>query len=844
MAERNLPHLVIRQQPQAEPFSPTGSGRETQKPHFVGDRHSHGNRLRLEFETAVSVRECDARPSGSYVVFTSAPAAQLALKSLESVAKGAQPEVVAVRASNSELGEIQEATVFIPHGKRQVFLDKVSKYSESVAAGAQTPANRSLIEGIDTIRRATIRDLWTDPADLFPQNYAEAVWWEVWLRGQQSDVLQNVQQTAHHHGLQLSDHYLGFGSRSVVLLKASTHQMATVFESVDDFAELRHPRTVATFLAQMDAVSQQEWVDDVLERMSVAAGDSPTVCVIDTGVLHTHPLLRDHLDPQDVHFADPSFRTVRPVVPHATEMAGIALFGSLQAALVGQRPVPLSHRLESVKFLPDSGQNKPDVYGAITAKAVYMPENADAQRRRVFLIATTTSTAPGVPTGVPGKPTAWSAAIDALAFGRSIDDTQPGLTYLDRDKGANPRLFIVSAGNIRDLHAADDFMDRCDVEPIEEPAQAWNALTVGAYAEHDDMAEAGIFRGWHPIACRGQIAPMSRTSVAVGSSDGPFKPEVVAPGGNRALSPDGKTVDSPPNLQILTTRLMHPGQGALTTTGDTSAAAAYVANVAARVQAAYTDFRPETIRAFVVHSAEWTPWMRGQIEAGKSMTERIRHLRQFGMGVPDATRAIKSGKNALTLVVESSIHPYERRQNESEGTMCEVNYHRLPWPVEALEALVDTEVRLRFTLSYFVEPNPSRRGWKSRYSYESHGLRFAMKRPDDTFDEFRRRLNKKTREVEGKALGGGTEAGWTFGVDQQRQPGSLHTDIWSGTAADLAAKGDVAIYPVGGWWKHRKEFDRSERGVNYSLVVSIETPEVEVDLYTPVAQKMKTAVRV
>ncbi|MGW4335134.1 hypothetical protein ACWEK5_20230 [Rhodococcus koreensis] len=67
-----------------------------------------------------------------------------------------------------------------------------------------------------------------------------------------------------------------------------------------------------------------------------------------------------------------------------------------------------------------------------------------------------------------------------------------------------------------------------------------------------------------------------------------------------------------------------------------------------------------------------------------------------------------------------------------------------------------------------------------------------------------------------------TEKGWLFGSNQQQSSGSLHTDIWKGSAAALASKEVVAVYPVAGWWKNRRAYDQSDRGVNYSLVVSIE----------------------
>ncbi|MGP5605729.1 peptidase, S8/S53 family protein, partial [Corynebacterium casei] len=82
------------------------------------------------------------------------------------------------------------------------------------------------------------------------------------------------------------------------------------------------------------------------------------------------------------------------------------------------------------------------------------------------------------------------------------------------------------------------------------------------------------------------------------------------------------------------------------------------------------------------------------------------------------------------------------------------------------------------------------------------------------------------------------------GSDQQKAAGSLHTDIWTGDAAALANKGAIVIYPVGGWWKFNKGGDQSDKGVDYSLVVSIESPETEVDLWTPVNTLIQAPVEI
>jgi hypothetical protein len=192
---------------------------------------------------------------------------------------------------------------------------------------------------------------------------------------------------------------------------------------------------------------------------------------------------------------------------------------------------------------------------------------------------------------------------------------------------------------------------------------------------------------------------------------------------------------------------------------------------------------------------------------------------------------LRSASDALTLVAQSSIRPF------AKGKMRELHFFSLPWPRDVLAELGATPVRLRITLSYFIEPNPGRRGWKKRHRYASHGLRFDVKAPTESIEELRKRLNKKAlEEDEAKPATGGDSSDWYLG--QARNRGSLHSDILSCTAADLAERGVIAVYPVSGWWKDQPKRDRSELGARYALVVSIETPGVETDIWTPVAQQV------
>lgn len=844
MADRDKPHLIVRAAPAPESFAPRRAIGSPRAP-FRGDRHAHGLRLQTELDAAL--RPPLGQPEtedGTYITFVSFPGLDLALKSLDPNGRGPMPVLVAVKTVGSQSGDVQHATVYVPVGGKKYFLSRLTKYVETSAA--DNPRNMELVEGIATIRRATIRELWTDSDQLFPADDHHRRWWEVWLRKRDSDggELARLRNFAAEYQLPIGRSFLGFADRTVALLCATVHELSDMFDLLDDLAELRSPREVVDDLLEMDAADQSDWVQDLLDRTTAAAPGAPAVCVLDTGVQESHPLLGHSLHSDDVHVADATW-TRTPTHSHGTEMAGLALYEDLHQVVVGAENVELRHRLESVKILPDTSTNDRDLHAAVTAKAVDRPEISAPRRERTFLLAVTTET-PGDTDGdddivreEPGKPTSWSAAIDALAFGRAISDTEPGLVYLDRDEPTHPRLFIISAGNIRDIVPSDNHLDRCDIEPVEEPSQAWNALTVGAYTDKDDLSGAPpIFGGYSVLASRGELAPTSRTSVLFDASRWPYKPDVVAEGGNVAVSADDDKAQTPDALGVLTTRHQNFGGGAFTTTRDTSAASAQVAAIAASIMADYPGMRPETVRALVVHSARWTPLMRSRFKAEASKTRKAKQLlRRYGMGVPSRLRALRSASDALTLVSEAQIHPFERVGNAAEGRLREMNLHQLPWPREQLEALGGTEVTMRVTLSYFVEPNPSNRGWAGKYAYRSFGLKFDVRRPEDNLAAFRQRVNMRARNGGETPITLATEKGWTFGTNQ-RIAGSLHTDLWTGTAADLANKGDIAVYPVTGWWRDRKAYDQSDQGVHYSLVVSIEAPTVEVDLWTPVAQQI------
>jgi hypothetical protein len=246
---------------------------------------------------------------------------------------------------------------------------------------------------------------------------------------------------------------------------------------------------------------------------------------------------------------------------------------------------------------------------------------------------------------------------------------------------------------------------------------------------------------------------------------------------------------------------------------------------------------PETIRGLLIHSAEWPDALKEQFLGVNSRNDYLktdyrRLLRIGGYGVPDLPRALRCAANSLTLIAQSELQPYDK------SSMKDMHLHRIPWPREVLLSLGKTPVSLRITLSYFIEPGPGEVGWKDKYRYASHALRFDLNSPQEDEKSFLRRLNAAA-ENEEEAFD--TESGsqrWRLG-SQSRNTGSVHSDCWeNGTAADLAACNLIAVYPVIGWWRERAWLGRWDRKARYSLIVSLHTPDETIDIYTPVAVKL------
>lgn len=605
------------------------------------------------------------------------------------------------------------------------------------------------------------------------------------------------------------------------MICASYKQLETITQLSDDIAEYRHATETANFWLEQPNYENAQWVKDLCTRLENQENPEVALCILDGGVNNGHPLLSPHLSSTDCQSVNPAWGN-HDDTGHGTLMAGLSAYGNLQNSLISSAPIRVRHSLESVKILPSTGHTERELWGYMTAQGVSKAEIQAPEKRRTICMAVTAENIQDA-----GRPSSWSATLDSICSGDNEDIR---------------RLFIVCAGNCKQ-HTSGSATDynyptTQQKSSILDPAQSWNALTVGAYTQLDQITDTTL-SGYSAIAPAGGLSPFSTTSFTWNNS-WPIKPEIVMEGGN--LAKDGTPfITECDDFSLLSTHHI-PHTANFSSFNMTSAATAQAAWFAAQIQAEYPNYWPETIRALMVHSADWTDKMKQQFLDDEKKASYLNLIRTCGYGVPNLEKALFSARNSLTLVAQSEIQPYDKKN----GRYCTKDMHlyELPWPKVTLENLPpSTKAKMRVTLSYFIEPGPGELGHKDRYRYPSHGLRFDLNSPGEDIAAFTKRINLAAREAGEESTGKHRQPNnWTIG--KNRDKGSIHSDIWTGYASNLALSNLIAIHPIIGWWRERAYLNKWDKKTRYSLIVSITTEEQNVDIYTPVATQIAVPIPV
>lgn len=740
---------------------------------------------------------------------------------VESLAEKALPalERDGIRVANIRISDTgaEVGTVYVPERSIPALSERVSTYGERNLGNRQRQHVEEF-EPVERIRASNLMSFWNGrgepPAD-------GDHWWEIWCFADRSakvaQAIPALGMDRHPEALRFPDTHILFAHGTLARIER------LIANASGGLMEIRLAEdTPSAILEARELGAQEPWLDDLVRRLQPPPEDAPAVCVLDTGVAGAHPLIAPGLLMSAA--VDEDWGTFDHAnTGHGTQMCGLALHGDLFHPLQDERDLALTHGVESVKLLPPAGfpPTEPENYGLRTLDAVSVAEINGGDRLRTHCLATTTHLHD------PNRPSAWSSAVDLAASG--ADEGEDGDLAYQKPK----RLFLISAGNVPSGLTREETLEK---HPIEDPAQSWNAITVGGYTARDriDPPEEGAI----VLAGANERSPYSRVSCVLNRECVPIKPEVVFEAGN--IVAHGDDCDHGHDAVSLISTGKGFGRGRpLTSFWATSAATGLAGQFMGRLMAAQPNLWPETHRALMVHSADWTQPMLARLKKSYKKEQKITAVREFGYGVPSLERALGSTRNDVALVAESTIQPFARHEDGSSIVFNEIHYYNLPWPRSVLEQLESAEVRLKVTLSYFVEPNPGGRAATRDDTYRSFGLRFTLRRRTETDAQFRGRINHLER------TGGGTSSeqdkGWILGSNAVRA-GSLHCDVWRGPAVDLAARGQIAVYPVGGWWKRSKP--RANDQGRYALVVSLDARGLDVDLYSEILANLPVEVSV
>lgn len=798
------------------------------------NRSTHGNnikqkleQLKQEFQISSEVELTDSiiRDDAIYVEFITEWGFTINFDSLDSNKKSPLYQLLNVREESRSIGNtIQQryhVTVMMTEGGIGYFIKKVEEFlniEKNTPKGK--PRNEKLINNLEIIQKATLKAFWTDLPSKFP-NEGDEVWWEVWFRKTDNfdEKFESVVNNIERIGGQIGRRKIVLTEHIVKLVKGTVEQLSSSLLLLDNLSELRQPQVLTDFLWDKGTREKREYQDDLIDRIENSEDETlTTICLLDSGVQNQHPLLLQYLPDEDMYTINPSWGKYDSVGQggHGTGMAGLALYGDLADLMGNNLPIRIFHKLESVKIYHQNVANDPKLYGAITEEACSTPIITKPEAKRVFCMSVTSEK-----NALKGRPSSWSASVDKIAFGTALDEKFE-------------QLFIVSGGNVIIRHKdeySDTYISILE-SSIHDPGQAYNAITVGTYTQKTLLSASNS--DYTPLAKNGDVSPSNSTSVDW-NNQWPIKPEIVMEGGNIAYDENGKTWNLE-ELQLITTDKSYSNH-IFNTFGDTSGAAALASKMAAELRTAFPTYWPETIRALMIHSAEWTSAMLD----GRRITDLRREedrrtlLRTVGYGVPSLEKALYSANNSLTLIAERSIKPY--KLDGSNVKYDQYHFYDLPWPKDVLQSgnLAEKDVTLTLTLSYYIEPNPGAKRYSTSYYYHSHSLDFAVIKPDEDAETFRKRISKAARNENEKVSTKG-EA-WT--LKRVRSKGSIQKDFITMSGAEMATRNMIAIFPKNGWYRSRKKLRKYDSVVRYSLIISLETPEQNVDLYTPVLNQIQ-----
>jgi Subtilase family len=361
--------------------------------------------------------------------------------------------------------------------------------------------------------------------------------------------------------------------------------------------------------------------------------EAPRIAVLDSGLVTGQPLLAPavghaqgyvlpHRSPDD---ADPW---------HGTSVAGLALYGDIEAAIEAGGFIPSLFLVSGRVFNHDGNDQTEFVENAV--------ERAVRDLHAEF-----------------------SCKVFNLSYGdlNKVYDRGHvrGLAYtLDRLTRELGVLFVVSTGNLKLEELPDAPLAAYPGYLLEnharllDPATALNAVTVGGVARHEATHNAQRYQDAvedRPIARAGQPYPLTRSGPSV---NGAIKPDFVEHAGNLAVRrTGGGTVDR--GLGVVTVNGGFADSGAFREVSGTSFSAPAVAHRAAKLLRRVPDASHNLLRALLGAHASWPEPSVPLLNPNNNAEGREKLTRLVGYGCINGGALEQSLDNVVSLICEEQI---------------------------------------------------------------------------------------------------------------------------------------------------------------------------------------------
>ena len=516
------------------------------------------------------------------------------------------------------------------------------------------------------------------------------------------------------------------------------------------------------------------------------SGDSPIVCVIDSGIQENHRLLQSSVIQTDSICIIPEKTTTNDDVGgggHGTRVAGAVLY---------PQGIPAGGHYQLPCFIRN-------------IKAIDHNNTVPSELNPVYIIS-------DVVKKFAREVSAKSKIFNhSIGEGKSFDEFRHMSAWaseIDNYSYEDDVLFIQAAGNItaaeiseyiQSGHNYPDYFIK-DLSRISNPAQSLQALTVGSISHSDFEDLDRIVMGK-----KGEISSFSRRGPGIWDS---IKPDVVEYGGTHAINKGDNSLTTPEEVCPELIRRSPEGPAYSKDNIGTSFAAPKVAYIAAEIQKILPNAPALLYRALIAQSAKWPNYSPSLTAEKKQML-----LRQMGYGLPDVEKATGNNDYRATLVTTGV----------AEIGAGEAHIYKIKIPDELQSIGDEYNILVEITLSYSAKPRRTRRKIKG---YLSTWLDWVCSKKGETSETFSQRIFETDKSIQDEGNFEWTireRNNWGIIKDFNRKGQTLQKDWCIINSHQLSEEFCVAVRGHKGWGSVFK--------AKYALAVSFEAIDQNIKIY-------------